>query len=370
VKRAIALFALAACTTGPRRQKCRLAEESVVATSGDARLGALAMQTSRDGKNALVAWSDRGGLREAIVDVASGRAGPAALVLEGGATALALATDGAGWRLAAVLPEDEKGGGGGAVLLSLAPDGALLAREDLGSAGVQSGDVALVRGPTGWVVAWHDGAPGEYAVRVWHAGTSIAVPADPGHAPMSPSLAVDENGVAIAWADVTSTDVGLATRIRLARVSREGTLSAPWDIGLATIDGADPVLVSEGGHLRVLYRDEEDGDGKSEYYVSDARVGATPLRVSRANGRRSPSVVSCHHTLAAAAVRTYQGELLVGFNRFDSLAQKRGGELQIYSDGVHFGEASLACLPVGYAIAYAEEGEHSRVLFNRTACSD
>jgi hypothetical protein len=367
-----AIWALVAlgCAQGPHRQKCRLEEERVVASSADARLGALAMETSRDGKRAIVAWSDRGGLRTEVLDPATGRGPAPRIVLEGGATALAAVADGAGWRLAAVLPGDEKGGGGGAVMLSLGPDGDLRAREDLGSAGPESSDVAMLEGPAGWIVAWHDGAPGAYAVRVWHSGGTIDVPMDPGHAPMSPSLGRDAEGVAVAWADLTSGEGGLVNLVRLARVSAQGTLSAPWEIGESTIEGADPALVTEGGHLRVIYRDDADRDGRSEYYVADARPRAPRFRVSRANGRRSPSVVHCHGTLAAAAIRSYQGELLVGFNRFDSLAQKNGGELQIYSDGVHFGEASLACLPDGWALAYAEEGERSRVLFNRTTCGD
>lgn len=366
----VLVAAAIACTEGPHRQKCRLAEEHVVATSADARLGALAMETSRDGRRALVAWSDRGGLRATVVDVASGRAGAASIVSGGGATALAASADGRGWRLAAVVPEDEKGGGGGATLYALDAAGAPRGRTDLGPAGPQSSDVSLVRGPAGWVVAWHDGAPGAYAARIWHAGDTIAVPADPGHAPMSPSLAKDADGVAVAWADVTSTESGLSTLIRLSRVSREGTLSAPWNIGASTIDAADPVLFSEAGHLRVVFRDDEDGDGRTEFYVAQARAAAPRSRVSRANGRRSPSIVTCHGTMASAAIRTFQGELLVGFNRFDTLGKKQGGELQIYSDGVHFGEASLACLPDGYAMAYAEEGERSRVLVNRASCAE
>jgi len=341
----------------------------VIATSPAPRLGAIALVTSRDGKRALVAWSDPSGLRTALVDVRTGRPGSANVVHEGGATALAAARDGDGWRLAVVVPDDPKGGGGGAAMLSLAPDGTVRSREPLGPAGERSADIALLLGGRGWVAAWHDGSPGASRVHTWSAGALGSAPVDAGRAGFAPSLARDGDEVAIAWSELASNADGVASVVRVAQIRGNGSVGAPKDVAFAMVEDPDPVLFHARELLRVVFRDKEDPRGKNAYYVADARPNAQRYRVSRADGTRSPSVATCHGTLAAATIRTFQTEFLIGFNRFDLRGNKNGGELQIYSDGVHFAEASLACLPEGYVLAYAEQGTQSRVLFNRATCA-
>jgi hypothetical protein len=68
-------------------------------------------------------------------------------------------------------------------------------------------------------------------------------------------------------------------------------------------------------------------------------------------------------------VRTHGQELLLGFNRFDDGAEKKSGELQIYSDRVHFAAVEIECLARGWVLLYAEEHpQGGRVLFNTITC--
>jgi hypothetical protein len=137
-----------------------------------------------------------------------------------------------------------------------------------------------------------------------------------------------------------------------------------------SIEGADPVLLWHDGGFTIAYRDLRRGERRAGYYVG--RIGASrDAKIARANGPLGPDLVECHGIYAGATVRTYQRDLLLGFDRFDVHGHKPGGELQIYSDRVHFGAVELECLPEGWALLYGEEDERgARLLFNTVRCEE
>lgn len=277
-----------------------------------------------------------------------------------------------GYRLAALVPADLFAGGGSASIHDVDAAGRLVESRLLGPAGAYSRRISIAPG----AAAWHDGGPGTFAVRASTDGPvrSAVEIARGAMGALSPAIAAAAGGTfGIAWAELEASRGGaVAVPVKFRRFSRrlepEGATTV---VARVSIEGADPFLLYEDGGYTIAYRDVRDGDRRAGYYL--ARIGRRGgARIGRGNGPLGPDLVHCHGLYAGATVRTHAHELLLGFNRFDVHGKKRGGELQIFSDRVHFGTVELECLPGGYALLYGEEDENrgARLLYNSVTCED
>ncbi|MBI2894375.1 MAG: hypothetical protein HYY06_12555 [Deltaproteobacteria bacterium] len=369
------LLLVAACEKGPEAQRCHLGQEREIARSSSKRLRAIALAAgarAAPGPRLLAAWSDEDGVTTAILD-GQGRivAGPRH-DLEQSVESLDAIGEGDGYRLAALVPADLFAGGGGAASHDLDAAALLTASRALGPSGAYSKRISIAPG----AVAWHDGGPGTFVVRASTDGTSRhAVEVARGSmGALSPSIAAAPDGsFAIAWAELKASSGGaVGVPVMFRRFSGQLEPRGPAStVARVVIEGADPFLLWRDGGFTIAYRDVRDGDRRAGYYL--ARIGRRgDARIGRGNGPLGPDIVHCHGLYAGATVRTHAHELLLGFNRFDVSGKKRGGELQIFSDRVHFGTVELECLPDGYALLYGEEDEQrgARLLYNRVTCDD
>ena len=356
------------CQKGPQAQKCHLIEELVLYRSGATRLHGIALAKGERGL--LAAWSDEDGVRTAVID-AEGRIlhGPTR-IREAKATSLDAVASPGGYLLAILEPADLFTAGGGAYLARIDPEGAVQRVERLGPAGAYSKRITVA---DPGAVAWHDGGPGHFVVRA-RLGSTVREIAHGKMGALAPAIArAADHTLGLAWVELEEGPEGsVAAPVRFARFEKDGRpRGEPRTVAQAVIQNADPVVLWQGRGFTVLFRDKRDGDRRAGYYVLRPDTRAAPVRVGRANGPVGPDVVYCHGTYAGAAVRTYQHELLLGFNRFDVAGAKRSGELQIYSDRVHFAAVDIECLSAGWALLYAEEHpEGARLLYNTVTCRE
>ena len=361
-------LALLACSDGPTAQKCHLLEELVLYRSGATRLHGIAL--AKGAKDLLAAWSDEDGVRTAILDD-HGRIlfGPTR-VRNAKATSLDAVPVAGGYLLAILEPADLFTAGGGAYLARLDPQGAITELQRVGPAGAYSRRIAVV--PSG-AVAWHDGGPGVFVVRAWARGVTREI-AQGRMGALAPALAeMPDRSLAIAWVELEAKGDGrVDAPVRLGRFEADlRPRGGARTVARASIEDADPALVVRDGHLAVFFRDVRGRDRRAGYYLVPAAAKAPAVRIGRANGPVGPDLAWCHDTFAGAGVRTHSHELLLAFNRFDTAGKKRSGELQIYSDRVHFAAVELECLREGWALLYAEEHpEGGRLLFNTVTCSE
>lgn len=369
---AAAIAWLGACSgRGPEVQKCHLVEEVVLYHSGATRLHGIALARGPGGM--LAAWSDEDGVRTAVID-GRGRIlhGPTRIREAKAASLEAVPRAGGGYLLALLEPGDLFEGGGGAYLARVDGKGEVERIERLGPAGAYSRRIALA---DPGAVAWHDGGPGQFAVRA-RLGSSVREVARGSMGALAPAIARGaDRSIGLAWVELEAGAGGdVAAPIRFARFEADGRpRGATRTAARAVIEEADPAILWRGRGFTLVFRDRRGRDRRPGYYMvrPEERAAAAPKRIARANGPVGPEIAYCHGTYAGAAVRTYQDELLLGFNRFDLTGVKRSGELQIYSDRVHFAAVELECLPEGWALLYAEEHpKGARLLYNRVTCRD
>jgi hypothetical protein len=355
-----------ACSDGPTAQKCHLIEEVGLYRSGARRLHAIGL--ARQGRRLLAAWSDEDGVRTAIV-------GERGEILEGPtrirtakATSLDAVASGDGFLLGILEPSDLLFPGGGAFVARLDRQGRVQAVHRIGPAGAYSKRIAVT--PSG-AVAWHDGGPGVFVVRAHARGRTREI-AKGRMGALAPAIAdLPERALALSWVELESGwDGSVAARVRFGRfgpgLEERG---AAEDLARTTIQDADPAIVVRRGKPAVFFRDLRDGERRVGYYLTHPGARTPPARIGRANGPSGPDVTWCHGTWAGATVRTHGQELLLGFNRFDDSATKKSGELQIYSDRVHFAAVEIECLAKGWVLLYAEEHpQGARLLFNTITC--
>jgi hypothetical protein len=374
MKHAAALWALLlglsapACSDGPAAQRCHLVEELVLYRSGARRLHAIAL--ARAPRGLLAAWSDEDGVRTAILDDRGKILHGPARIRTAKATSLDAVPIAGGFLLGILEPADLFTAGGGALLARLDPTGVITGVERVGPAGAYSRRIAVA--PTG-AVAWHDGGPGVFVVRAWAKGASREIARGKMGA-LAPAIADAPDGsLALAWVELEAgPDGGVEAPVRFGRFGADlAPLGEPREIARTSTEDADPVLLARGGAFAVFFRDVRDGDRRAGYYLTRPGAKTAPVRIGRANGPSGPDVAWCHETYAGATVRTHSQELLLGFNRFDATGKKKGGELQIYSDRVHFAAVEVECLARGWALLYAEEHpQGGRLLYNTVTCSE
>lgn len=358
----------AACGHGPTAQKCHLVEELVLYRSGAQRLHAIALAKGRRGL--FAAWSDEDGVRTAILDERGKILHGPTRIRTAKATSLDAAAVAGGYLLGTLEPSDLFSAGGGAFLARVDEAGAITGVERVGPAGAYSRRIAVA--PSG-AVAWHDGGPGVFAVRAWAKGTSREI-ARGRMGALAPAIADAPGGtLALAWVELGARDQGSVEAIvRTARYGPElSPRGAPIEVARTSIEDADPAIVLQGGKLTVFFRDVRDGDRRAGYYLARPGTKVAPVRIGRSNGPSGPDIAWCRDTYAGATVRTHSQELLLGFNRFDASGVKRSGELQIYSDRVHFAAVEIECLARGFALLYAEEHpQGGRLLYNTVTCTE
>jgi hypothetical protein len=292
------------------------------------------------------------------------------------AEALSLAPLSGGAVLGALVPGDP-----GAAYLCLLTEGGQGPLLRLGEAGPNATNIDVVAtAESRLVAAWHMGKDDTSEIALASAAWKedrldllAARPLGRDRTSISPALAASPSGgVLLAFAEVSlgatpsvvvqaqwlGTDLASGQAHAVAR----GTYLHP------TVD----VVATEGGYA-LVYRDDADDDDVPEYYhVSiglDGSAQTAPARISKADAFVGPRLATQDDLLVAAAIRSFQRNLLVGLNRFDKHGRKVGGELQIYADKTDFVRADVARGEGFLLLAYGEDRDGSgRVLASRVRC--
>jgi hypothetical protein len=258
----------------------------------------------------------------------------------------------------------------------LAPSGIVR----IGAAGPFANGISIARLGDGLLVAWHEGASESSRVAIAHLSTEplallkTAVIGSEG-ASASPSVAVHGDSGLVAWSQTVHGGHAAGSAVKVAVL--DGRLEPRDPIVAATCRHLDPApsLGASADGFALVYRDDDDRDGKTEYYFLPLGGRGAPAlraaRISRADGSRGPAVAHGDPLYYGAVIRSFQHSLLVGLNRFDDRGVKQGGEFQIYADKSDFVRVALAAWGEQVLLAYAEDRrDHGRVLTGKVVCRD
>jgi hypothetical protein len=187
-----------------------------------------------------------------------------------------------------------------------------------------------------------------------------------------PALARNGSGAIVVWSEVD--EKGHSAILRSAPLSLDslGKGTARSIDSLKLFD-ASTDIIPHGDGFAVLFRDNRDGDSTEEFYFtrldrSGKRIQSV-RRISRADGPQGPKLVAGTRSLFSAAVRSYNNNFLVGFNRMDSAGTKAGGEFQVYADKCDFVRAGIASRGDDAILVYAENADTGgRILASTISC--
>ena len=189
-----------------------------------------------------------------------------------------------------------------------------------------------------------------------------------GH-PRHPALLTAGDRIHFVWSRTAGTRRDLVTAI----LDDQLTFRRGVRIDRHEMDDPAPFLSTVDTHPALVFRDDRDDDGLAEFYFtrfdSDGAPAFAPVRISRADGPDGPSLSAGRRFLYSAAVRSYRGNYLVGFNHFDRRGTKQGGEFQVYADKCDFTRTALHADDDHVLLVYAEDnGETGRILSATVNC--
>lgn len=250
----------------------------------------------------------------------------------------------------------------------------------LGAAGPNATGVDIARTASGSLLAtWHRGADDTSDIEL-----SAASPQNTGlesvaHARLartnpafSPSIAAGPRAALLAWAELDRGSPPVVL-VHTAAVYQDLSIGPVHVVGRGSyLHPTVDVLASEQGFGLVFRDDADDDDTPEYYYVSLAADGSplsVPARISKADGFTGPHLARDGELWTAAAIRSYERNLLIGMNRFDTRGRKVGGELQIYADKSDFVRVDVARGTSGLLLLYSEDrDDHGRVISSRVGC--
>jgi hypothetical protein len=392
-----ALFVLASgCQRDSRSQPCRVESELALARCPAAPRD-VALVATDDGF--VAAWVTRDGIFAASLDERGQPRGVPIPVLQDSARPrldallpkavwqkpfgpaiagedLALARTSTGAAVAVLVP-----GQPGAVYAAHLTTGEAGPLTLLGEAGPNATSIDIVSPADGQLlVAWHRGDDRASTIELVVARLENGVYAvrarqelgRPGSA-FSVSLAAQDGKALLAWAEL---DRGVPPTV----VAYAATLDERLSLGQTHAVGRgrylhptlDVVARQEPG-FALVFRDDVDDDETPEYYhvALDPHGAPTsaPTRISKSDGYTGPRLSQDGGLVAAATIRSFQRNLLIGLNRFDEQGRKAGGELQVYADKTDFVRVDVARGKTGLLLLYGEDrAEEGRVLVSRVAC--
>ncbi|MBN2717441.1 MAG: hypothetical protein JXX14_16435 [Deltaproteobacteria bacterium] len=187
-----------------------------------------------------------------------------------------------------------------------------------------------------------------------------------------PKLARNGNRALVLWTEVDGHQK--TVRLYSAPIGRDLKRSQRHLVDTLELFDAAADLTPYGSGFAALYRDDRDEDHTEEFYFTvldpTGRRTQPAARISRADGPQGPRLSSGNSLLFSSAVRSYNNNYLVGFNRFDSAGTKTGGEFQVYADKCDFIRAGLASNGDNAILVYGENADAGgRILAATISCS-
>ncbi|MBN2342020.1 MAG: hypothetical protein JXX29_07965 [Deltaproteobacteria bacterium] len=184
-----------------------------------------------------------------------------------------------------------------------------------------------------------------------------------------PTLQSNGNAAVVLWSKVAGKTVPLFA----TPYDKLETPDSEQLVDTLELFHADAHAVPYRKGFAVVYRDNRDGDRTEEFYftVIDAtgKKRQAAERISRADGPQGPKLSVGDEFLFSAAIRSYNNNYLVGFNRFSSSGTKTGGEFQVYADKCDFTRAGIATSGDKVVLVYAENaGSSGRILASTITC--
>lgn len=387
------------------RQACRLERENVIAV-GSGEASAVDLTALRAGGFAL-GWSIGKTTRLVVLDPALRvKAGPFEIVKnrpvvplgdmgDSGAKMFWHPDQGAPIAAADIALTELPGGGvavaavesessirgGGAFVMKITPEGSGgVVVKRLGGAGPHAATVSAAVNDKTLAVAWHEGLKETSRIRTAVLSTdNLAVSkesvVEARGAVFHPHLLAYEDGFLLAHVQVLETRRDAKADVVLTRLDEKAQPRGESVLARSRFLAAEPRLVLGAEGPALVYRDDEEGDGRAEYFFLplDAGLEARGLaaRISRSDGYQGPRVAKKDGMFVAATVRSFQNNLLVGLNRFDGEGRKKGGEFQVYADSASFVRVDLVQQASQTLLAYLEEDEtRCRVLVSEVTCEE
>jgi hypothetical protein len=275
---------------------------------------------------------------------------------------------------------------GGAYLVQIPASGVGQSRVlRLGPVGEYATRITLAAVVDGVIVAWHEGVLPHHGLNDTsdlrlafvkkedsaHVESSVVVAVK--NAAASPALATSGDGALLAWTEISHHQDGVGSLIKVASVSKELELGGRFLVAKGRFLESSPALVPVGDGFGIVFRDDADEDDTPEFYFSlldkNGRMLETPRRISQADGLHGPALVKTGSTVISATIRSFQRNLLIGLNRFNTKGVKLGGEFQVYADKTDFIRVDLAALADKMVMIYAEDrGGKGRVLTGQVLC--
>ncbi len=190
-----------------------------------------------------------------------------------------------------------------------------------------------------------------------------------------PALAMSHRGPLIAWSEAKGIDDQSVFNVKIAPLTEKLQLGKSTIAASGRFIFASPELVDGSSGLGLVYRDKADKyDLAGLYFVPLSQEG-TPVgdkqRISRADGKKGPTLKYFNGLFVSAAVRSDEKSLLIGINRFDAKAVRRGGEFQVYADITDYVCVDIAASDKSIITVFGEDlDEGGRVIVGRVFCAD
>ena len=187
-----------------------------------------------------------------------------------------------------------------------------------------------------------------------------------------PALQRNGQSALVLWSE--TRDDGKKARLMSAVPGDDLALKHRQQLDTLELFDAEPNLVPWKNGFATVFRDNRDDDHTEEFYFTILdKTGAKTQpskRISRADGPEGPKLSAGKSFFFSSAVRSYNNNFLVGFNRFDAAGTKTGGEFQVYADKCDFIRAGLETDGDKAILVYGENADTGgRILAATISCN-
>ncbi len=268
---------------------------------------------------------------------------------------------------------------GGAYLTKISKDLATQKTVRLGPAGDYSCSISAAVWENSVIIAWHDGSFNGSRLRLALVNPiSMEIEKSSlfqGTGPAAgPSVSIGKSGPAVVWSETKSSGTSLLSKVNIARISRDLEFNEIRTVEEGRFLSPSPHLISTEKGFALIYRDDADKDNTPEFYFItlgfDGSTNDYKKRISQSDGLKGPRLTVLGDYFVSVTIRSFQRNLLIGLNRFDSKGAKKSGEFQVYADKTDFVCADVANTKNGLIIVYGEDKRtKGRVLAGEITCS-
>lgn len=246
--------------------------------------------------------------------------------------------------------------------------------QKIGTSGLYARQVSQVEVGNRLLIGWPDTTvhPQRVQIAVLNSANGKVLstaPIESKSAVFGPAIQTNQEVAMVLW----STVEGSAVHLFAAKISKNGTRGKASLVDNLQIFDPDAHVVPFEDGFAAVYRDNRDEDQTEEFYLTVLSKDAVPIRagkrISRADGPVGPKLSVGDQYLFSTAVRSYNNNYLVGFNRFDKFGTKTGGEFQLYADKCDFIRAGMATTKDEVILVYAENADAGgRILASTIGC--